>query len=257
MQVVILCGGLGTRMIELTKTMPKPMVKILGVPIYRHIISIYLAHGFKDFHLALGYKSNVFIKNLFSKKDLKTKNKEFNKKGFICKKVIFQKKIINIFLHNTGKHTMTGGRLKKLSSFLKKTFFLTYGDGVANINIKKLLVHHKNKKKLVTITAVRPPARFGVLKIKGSKVENFKEKPQTSEGWINGGFFVMESAFLDFIDGDDTILEKTPLEKVSSDGQLNCYKHKGFWQCIDTKRERDMLEDMAKKNKNLWLSKKY
>ena len=120
-----------------------------------------------------------------------------------------------------------------------------------------MLVHHKNKKKLVTITAVRPPARFGVLKIKGSKVENFKEKPQTSEGWINGGFFVMESAFLDFIDGDDTILEKTPLEKVSSDGQLNCYKHKGFWQCIDTKREKDMLEDMAKKNKNLWLSKKY
>lgn len=257
MQVVILCGGLGTRMIELTRTIPKPMVEILGVPIYKHIISIYLAYGFKDFHLALGYKSDIFIRSLFSKKKLELKLLEFKKNGFVNKKITFLKKNINIFLHNTGKATMTGGRIKKISIFLKKTFFLTYGDGVGNVNIKKLLKHHKNKKKLVTVTAVRPPARFGVLKIKGSKVESFKEKPQTSEGWINGGFFVMEKDFLDFIEGDNTILEKKPLEEVSSRGQLNCFKHRGFWQCIDTKREKDALEELVRKNKYLWLRKKY
>jgi glucose-1-phosphate cytidylyltransferase len=257
MKVVILCGGMGTRMAEFTKTIPKPMVTILGVPIFKHIISIYSSYGFTEFHLALGYKSEVFLKYFFSNNILQGKINEFYKNNVVLKDIILKSKRLKIYLHNTGKNTLTGGRLKKLSSFLTKTFFLTYGDGLANVNIKKLLHHHKLNKKLVTITAVRPPARFGVLDIKGSRVSKFIEKPQVSEGWINGGFFVVEPGFLKFIKDDFTILEKEPLEKIARIRQLNAFKHKSFWQCIDTKRERDVIEDLAKNNGALWLRRKY
>jgi len=225
MKVVILAGGFGTRLNEYTKTIPKPMVKIAGKPIILHIMEHYSKHGFKDFYIALGYKGDV-IKNFFKKKKFKW----------------------NINLVETGLNTMTGGRLKRLNKFLKnETFMMTYGDGISNIDLKRLVKFHKNNKKLVTLTAVRPPARFGVLKIQGSRVKYFKEKSKLDEGWINGGFFVIEPSFLKLIKTDKTFLEKQPLEIVTKKGQLNAYKHNGFWQCVDTKRDKDKLEKILKR----------
>ena len=225
MKVVILAGGFGTRLNEYTKTIPKPMVKIAGKPIILHIMEHYSKHGFKDFYIALGYKGDV-IKNFFKKRKFKW----------------------NINLVETGLNTMTGGRLKRLNKFLKnETFMMTYGDGISNIDLKRLVKFHKNNKKLVTLTAVRPPARFGVLKIQGSRVKYFKEKSKLDEGWINGGFFVIEPSFLKLIKTDKTFLEKQPLEIVTKKGQLNAYKHNGFWQCVDTKRDKDKLEKILKR----------
>ncbi len=225
MKVVILAGGYGTRLSEYTRTIPKPMVKIAGKPIIFHIMEHYAKYGFKDFYIALGYKGDV-IKNYFNKKKLDW----------------------NVNLIQTGLNTMTGGRLKRLKKFLgKETFMMTYGDGVSNIDLKKLIKFHKKKNKLVTLTAVRPPARFGVLKIKGTKVKYFKEKSRLDEGWINGGFFVIEPSFLKIIKNDNTFLEKEPLEMVTKKGQLNAFKHNGFWQCMDTKRDKDKLEKILKK----------
>ena len=220
MKVVILAGGLGTRLSEYTKTIPKPMVKVDKKPIIFHIMKHYARYGFKEFYLAGGYKHEVI--------------KKFFKKNFYDWKV----KIID-----TGQKTMTGGRLKRLKKFLKDdTFMLTYGDGLSNINLKKLLKFHKENKKMVTMTAVRPPARFGSIKIKGNKVEYFKEKSRMDEGWINGGFFIMEPKFLNYIKSDVTYLEKYPLEKVTKMKELNAYKHYGYWQCIDTKRDLDRVK---------------
>ena len=220
MKVVILAGGLGTRLSEYTKTIPKPMVKVDKKPIIFHIMKHYARYGFKEFYLAGGYKHEVI--------------KKFFKKKFYDWKV----KIID-----TGQKTMTGGRLKRLKKFLKdETFMLTYGDGLSNINLKKLLKFHKENKKMVTMTAVRPPARFGSIKIKGNKVEYFKEKSRMDEGWINGGFFIMEPKFLNYIKSDVTYLEKYPLEKVTKMKELNAYKHYGYWQCIDTKRDLDRVK---------------
>ena len=220
MKVVILAGGLDTRLSEYTKTIPKPMVKVDKKPIIFHIMKHYARYGFKEFYLAGGYKHEVI--------------KKFFKKNFYDWKV----KIID-----TGQKTMTGGRLKRLKKFLKDdTFMLTYGDGLSNINLKKLLKFHKENKKMVTMTAVRPPARFGSIKIKGNKVEYFKEKSRMDEGWINGGFFIMEPKFLNYIKSDVTYLEKYPLEKVTKMKELNAYKHYGYWQCIDTKRDLDRVK---------------
>ena len=227
MKIIILAGGLGSRISEYTKTIPKPMIKIGNKPMVLHIMERFAKFGFKEFYIAVGYKGDVI------KKFFKNKFKKWN---------------INII--ETGKNTMTGGRLKKLKKYLKnETFLMTYGDGVSNVNIKKLIKFHKKKKKIVTITAVRPPARFGVLKIKNDKVIYFKEKSKLDEGWINGGFFVMESAFLNYIDNDKTFLEREPLEKVLKKKQLNAYKHNGFWQCMDTKRDKDNLEKIFKNKK--------
>jgi len=224
MKVVILAGGLGTRLSEYTKLIPKPMVTVGGKPIIYHIMKHYSKYGFENFYIALGYKGDV-IKRFFKK----------NSFGW------------NINLIETGKKTMTGGRLKRLEKYLKnETFFLTYGDGVSDINLKKLLKFHKKNKNLVTLSAVRPPARFGAIKLSGNKVKVFKEKDVMDEGWINGGFFVMEPKFLDYIKNDSTFLEKEPLEKASKAGQLFAYKHEGFWQCMDTKRDKDKLEKILK-----------
>ena len=222
MKVVLLAGGFGTRLSEYTKTIPKPMIKVGGKPILLHIMKLYAKYGFKDFYIALGYKGEI-IKNFFNKKFYDW----------------------NINLIETGKNTMTGGRLKRLSKYLENdTFMMTYGDGLSNINLKQLLKFHKKNKKLVTLTTVRPPARFGVIKLKGNKVRYFKEKSKLDEGWINGGFFIMEPKFLKFIKNDNTYLEREPLEKASKKKQLVAFKHTGFWQCMDTKRDRDKLNNI-------------
>ncbi len=224
MKVVILAGGLGTRLSEYTKTIPKPMIKVKGKPLIYHIMKTYAKYGFKDFYIALGYKGHV-IKNFFKKNS-------FN---------------WNINLIDTGRKTMTGGRLKRLTKHLKnETFMMTYGDGLSNVNIKKLINFHKKNKKMVTLTAVRPPARFGALKLKGNSITYFKEKSKVDEGWINGGFFVIEPEFLNYIKNDQTFLEKEPLEKVCKKKTLVAFKHDGFWQCVDTKRDLEKLKETLK-----------
>ena len=219
MKVILLAGGFGTRLSEYTQTIPKPMVEVGGQPMLIHIMKQYAKYGFKDFYIALGYRGELI-------------KKFFNKKFFDW----------NINLVETGENTMTGGRLKRLKKYVgKTTFMMTYGDGLSNVNLKKLLKFHKKNNKLVTLTAVRPPARFGALKLKGNSVSYFKEKSKLDEGWINGGFFVMEPEFLKFIKNDNTYLEREPLEKVTKKKQLAAYKHEGFWQCMDTKRDKDEL----------------
>ena len=227
MNIVILAGGLGSRLSEITKTIPKPMVKINGKPILARIMKHFAKYGFKNFYIALGYKGKV-IKKYFAK----------NNFGW------------NINLINTGKKTMTGGRLRRLTKYLKKeTFLMTYGDGLSDVNLNKLLKFHRKNKKLVTLTAVRPPARFGNLKIQGHNVEYFREKLNTDEGWINGGFFVMEPEFLKYIKNDKTYLEKEPLEILAKKKQLIAFKHKHFWQCMDTLRDKINLEKILKQKK--------
>ena len=227
MKVILLAGGFGTRLPEYTKTIPKPMINIAGKPMLLHIMKLYAKYGFKDFYIALGYKGEII-------------KKFFNKKFFDW----------NINFVETGKHTMTGGRLKRLKKHIgKETFMMTYGDGLSNINLKKLLKFHKKNKKLVTLTAVRPPARFGALKLKGQYVNYFKEKSRLDEGWINGGFFVMEPEFLKLIKNDNTYLEREPLEKVTKKRQLAAFRHEGFWQCMDTKRDKDKLNKILNSKK--------
>ena len=227
MKCVILAGGKGTRISELSKTLPKPMIKVLNKPIILRIMKHYSKFGFKDFIIAAGYKKKI-IKNYFSKKDI---TKEWNVKVI-----------------DTGLNTMTGGRVKRLEKYIKdQTFMLTYGDGLSSVNIKKLLKFHRKHKKIATLTAVRPPARFGAIKIKGKKISYFKEKSKLDEGWINGGFFVFEKKVFKFIKNDQTYLEKEPLQKISKKNQLYAYKHSGFWQCMDTLRDKEILEKELKK----------
>ena len=244
MKVVLLAGGFGTRLGEYSSLIPKPMVTIGNRPILLRIMHTYAKFGHKDFQIALGYKSEI-IKNYFLNYyalnsnftvDLSSGEVDFEEKENLDWKVT---------LVETGLNTMTGGRLKRMKKYIgNDTFFLTYGDGLCDVNINKLLEFHKNHGKLVTITAVHPGARFGELLIKNNEVCSFKEKPQTNKGWINGGFFVIEPEFLEFISDDHTILEKEPLEKAARMGQLMAYNHEGFWQCMDTKRDKDMLEEL-------------
>ena len=227
MKVVILAGGLGTRLSEYTKLVPKPMVKIGGKPIILRIINLYKKYGFNEFYIALGYKGNV-IRNFFKKRI----------------------KDVKINLIETGKNTMTGGRLKRLKKYLKnETFLMTYGDGVSDINIKKLINFHKKNKSVMTLTAVRPLARFGSIKIKGDYVYYFKEKSSVDEGWINGGFFVIEPKIFKYIKNDKTHLEREPFEKLTKKKNIKAFKHKGFWQCMDTKRDKDLLDKIIKEKK--------
>ena len=226
MKVVILAGGLGTRISEYTKTIPKPMIKVCNKPLIYYIMKHYANYGFKDFYIALGYKGNI-IKEYF-------KNKKFN---------------WNINLINTVQKTMTGGRLKRLKKYLgNETFMMTYGDGLSDVNLKKLLKYHRDNKKLVTLTAVRPPARFGAIKLTGKNVKYFKEKSKLDEGWINGGFFVMEPKFLKYIKNDHSVLEREQMEILTPKKQLIAFKHKQFWQCMDTVRDMENLNKNLKKN---------
>jgi len=231
MKVIILAGGFGTRISEYTGTIPKPMIKIGEKPMLWHIMKIYSKFGFKDFYVALGHKGEI-IKEYFSKNSFEW----------------------NINLIETGEKTMTGGRIKRLKDIIgNETFMLTYGDGLSDINIKKLIEFHKKNNKLVTMSVVRPPARFGVVKLENNCVSYFKEKSKLDEGWINGGFFVMEPKFLKYIDNDETYLEREPLEKLCKEKQLFAFKHSGFWQCMDTKRDLDRLQALYSENAP-WLS---
>ncbi|OUW73509.1 MAG: glucose-1-phosphate cytidylyltransferase [Pelagibacteraceae bacterium TMED216] len=240
MKVVILAGGLGTRLSEYTKTVPKPMVKIGKFPILIHIMQHYLSYGFNNFYLATGYKSKV-IKKYF--KNYIKSGTQFNSKifGKACKVTIL----------DTGLKTLTGGRLKRVSKFINKNenFMFTYGDGISSVNLKKLLNFHISNKKIITVTAVRPPARFGEIILKNKKVISFKEKPQVTNGWINGGFFVANKIFFSSIKGDQDILEKKPLETMVKKRQLVAFRHDGFWKCMDVKRDREELQKIYKKNK--------
>jgi len=244
MKVVILAGGFGTRLSEYTDEVPKPMVPIGGKPILWHIMNRYAKYGIKDFGIALGYKAEV-IKTFFSNHDVA--NSDLNIDTSSGEMSTLGKSFIDwkVALIDTGLMTKTGGRIKRMKNYIGgETFMVTYGDGIADIDVNKLLDFHKSHGKLVTMTAVHPSARFGELKLNGDVVTKFEEKPQLTEGWINGGFFVIEPAFLDLIDGDEIMLEREPLEKATELGELMAYRHSSFWQCMDTKRDKELLEQL-------------
>jgi glucose-1-phosphate cytidylyltransferase len=252
MKTIILAGGFGTRLSEYTQDIPKPMVAIGGRPILWHIMNIYSKFGHEDFFVALGYKSEL-IKDYFL--NYPSLNSDFTINLADGAITAYQKNSIawRVTLVDTGINSMTGGRVKRMQEYIgNEPFLLTYGDGVSDINIEELVKFHKSHGKMVTISAVHPGARFGELDILDNVVTSFKEKPRTSHGWINGGFFVVEPDFFDLIEGDNTILEKEPLEKVAELGQLMAYEHHGFWQCMDTKRDRDFLESLWKANNAPW-----
>lgn len=245
MKVVLLAGGFGTRLAEYTESIPKPMVPIGGRPILWHIMQHYAAYGHKDFYLALGYKAQV-VKEYFL--NYRALNADFTvnlQTGAVTPHQLDEVDW-RVTLVDTGSQTMTGGRVKRMEPFIvNETFLLTYGDGVANVDLEALLAFHRKHGKLVTVTAVRPTARFGELELNDHRVTSFQEKPQVHEGWINGGFFVMEPGFFELIDNDQTILERSPLERAAQAGELVAFQHQGFWQCMDTKRDRDNLETLA------------
>jgi glucose-1-phosphate cytidylyltransferase len=252
MKVAILAGGLGTRLSEETTIKPKPMVEIGGKPLLWHIMNIYAFYGFKEFIIALGYKGEI-IKDYFMNYHYRSRS------------ITVQLKTGEVSMHNdagedwivhlldTGMNTNTGGRVKCVADFVgNETFMLTYGDGVSNVNIPQLIEFHKTKNRLVTMTAVRPPARFGRMVIEDHQVVEFKEKPQIGEGWINGGFFVLESGIKQYIPDDQTAWEFESLEQLAADGQLSAYRHNDFWQCMDTIRDVDNLERLWQAGSAPW-----
>lgn len=252
-KAVILAGGLGTRLSEETVNKPKPMVEIGGQPILWHIMKIYAAHGVTEFVICAGYMQYL-IKEFFANYRLHRSDITFdlrNNTTTIHRDVEADWKVSVI---DTGTDTMTGGRVKRVRDYLNKDepFFLTYGDGVSNINITELLAYHKKMKKTATISAVKPPARFGQLEIEGGIVHNFAEKPQDSESYINGGFMVVEPKFIDLIANDKTILEREPMEKIAAAGELAAFKHDGFWQPMDKLNDKMLLEELWQSGKAPW-----
>jgi len=247
MKVILLAGGFGTRLAEYTDVIPKPMVPVGGKPILWHIMQSYSRYGHKDFIVALGYKGEAIKEYFLNSRSL---NCDFtiNLKTGILQPHQQNEIDWKVTLIDTGPNTMTGGRLKRLKNYIgNETFMLTYGDGVADIDLGQLSDFHKSHGKLVTMSAVRPAARFGELEFDGDSISSFVEKPQLHDGWINGGFFLMEPEFLDLIDGDDIMLEREPLTRAAEAGELMAYKHQGFWHCMDTKRDHELLESLWKK----------
>lgn len=242
MKVVILAGGLGTRLAEETEVKPKPMVEIGGYPILWHILKIYAHHGFNEFFVALGYKGEV-IKRFFYDYQSLSGNLSIS---FADGKVDVRDRDCEdwkVHLIDTGQNSMTGGRVGRLRDYLKdETFMVTYGDGVCNADLAELVKFHRSHGKLATVTAVHPPARYGELLVKEDLTTEFSEKPQTHEGWINGGFLVFEPQVLDYLSGDQSVLELDVLERLAKENQLVAYKHHGFWQCMDTLRDKRQLE---------------
>jgi len=252
MKVIILAGGFGTRLSEYTDTIPKPMVTVGGRPILWHIMRSYAHFGHKDFYLALGYKAEV-IKEYFL--HYRSLNADFTVD--LSNGEVEPHQTDNtdwrVTLVHTGLESMTGGRVKRMQSFIgNEPFMLTYGDGVADVDMEALLKFHRSHGKMVTVSAVHPGARFGELEMDGNEVASFQEKPQTGQGWINGGYFIIEPEFFDLIEGDQTILEREPLEKAAEMGELMAYHHDGYWQCMDTKRDRDHLEEMWNSGSPPW-----
>ncbi len=244
MKVVLLAGGLGTRLAEETEIKPKPMIEIGGHPLIWHIMNIYAASGFKDFVVALGYKGEA-IKEYFLNFHPHTSDLTVN---LATGQVVYHTNKApdwNVTLVDTGLQTQTGGRIKRLKPWLEnQTFMLTYGDGVGNIDLTGLLAFHRSHGKLATVTTVRPPSRFGSVLFQNDRVLRFTEKPQTEAGWINGGFFVVEPGVFDYISGDSVPWESEPLTNIAVDGQLMGYRHNGFWAPMDTLREKKVLEAM-------------
>lgn len=252
MRVVILAGGRGTRLAEETGVRPKPLVEIGGKPILWHIMRFYASHGFSEFLIACGYKGEM-IKDYF--RNFPVHNSDF----FINLKTGAQEVVSangfnwQVGLIDTGLDTMTGGRIRRLSRWLSDgTFMVTYGDGLSNVHLQELLAFHREHGKLATVTAVRPPARFGALTLDGPMVRDFSEKPQAGEGWINGGFFVFEPGVLNYLEDDHSVLEREPLERLVADRQLMAFRHPGFWQPMDTIREKDYLESLWQSEKAPW-----
>jgi len=253
MKAIILAGGFGSRLSEETINKPKPMIEIGNRPILWHIMNIYGAHGIDEFIIALGYKAqhikeyflNYYALNSDLTVDLKTGNR-----------TIYDgvQPDWRVHLVDTGLNTMTGGRLRRLRNWLGRdeTFLLTYGDGVADINVTELIDFHNRHGRLATVTTVKPPARFGRVGFEGDRVTTFAEKPEESEGWINGGFFVFNARAIDYIDGDQTVLEREPIERLARDNQLVGYRHYGFWSCMDTLKEKNMLEELWESGKAPW-----
>ena len=253
MKAVILAGGLGTRISEETDLKPKPMVEIGGRPILWHILKIYSAHGINEFVICCGYKGYV-IKEYFANYFLHMSDVTFHMR--LNSMEVRHKKAEpwEITLVDTGESSMTGGRLKRIGDYIKnETFCFTYGDGVADVDITSLIAHHRLNGRMATLTAVQPPGRFGLLQFGDNVlVSGFQEKPQGDGGWINGGFFVLEPEVLDRIEGDSTIWEEEPLQGLASDGQLTAYRHDGFWQPMDTLRDRHQLEKLWASGKAPW-----
>ena len=253
MKVVILAGGFGTRLSEYTESVPKPMVSIGGRPILWHIMNSYAAFGHKDLYVALGYKAQMVKEYFLNYRPLNT---DFTVDLGTGNLIPHQSDSVDwrVTLVDTGLKSMTGGRIKRMQSFIgQETFMMTYGDGVANIDVDALLAFHKQHGKMVTVSAVHPGARFGELQIEGEQVSSFQEKPQMGQGWINGGFFVLEPEFFDLIADDTTILEREPLEEAARMGELMAYRHDGFWQCMDTKRDVDFLQDLWNSGAAPWI----
>ncbi len=254
MKVVILAGGFGTRISEESHLKPKPMIEIGERPILWHIMKIYSSYGFNDFVICLGYKG-YFIKEYFAHYFLHESDITFDFRN-LNERMIHQHSAEpwKVTLVDTGGETMTGGRVKRVKEYIgNNPFLLTYGDGVADVDISKLVAFHKSHGKLATITSVQPAGRFGALDLgSDDKVLGFKEKPKGDGGWINGGFFVMEPSIFDYIDGDTAILEKGPLEKLAQDNQLLSYKHRGFWQPMDTLRDKNLLDDLWRSGTAPW-----
>lgn len=255
MKTVILCGGLGTRLSEETQLRPKPMVEIGERPMLWHIMKIYERYGYNDFVLALGYKGET-IKDYFMNYHARLSDITVNLKHGQIDYSNPTAEDWRVSLIDTGANTMTGGRLLRLKSKLQSggTFMLTYGDGVSDVDISALLAFHRAHGRLATVTAVRPPVRFGELSVDEKRVTTFQEKPQAGEGWINGGFFVFEPEIFDFIEDDTTMLEREPLEKIALKGELMAYHHAGYWQCMDTLRDKHALEELWTKGKAPWKS---
>jgi glucose-1-phosphate cytidylyltransferase len=252
MKVGILAGGKGSRLAEETDVKPKPMVEIGGKPILWHIMMHYAHYGFNDFVIALGHKGEVLKKYMTDFASLNGHLSVNLRSGKVEHHGGYRPDW-NVDLIDTGQETMTGGRIKRLAPYMgDDTFMLTWGDGVADINLHELLAFHRAHGKLATLTAVRPPARYGHLSFEGDRIAKFTEKPQLGEGWINGAFFVLEPGVFDYVDGDETQWEREPLERLAADGQLMAYKHNSFWQCMDTLREKHILEIMWQSGQAPW-----
>lgn len=252
MHVVILAGGLGTRLAEETKVKPKPMVEIGGKPILWHIMKHYASHGFREFVIALGYKGEV-IKQYFLDSFTLSGSMTIDFAAGRVHREEAEHENWRVQLVDTGGETLTGGRVKRLKDRLgDQTFMVTYGDGVSDVDLGTLLAFHRRHGKLCTLTAVRPPARFGGLIFDGDLISSFTEKPQAGEGWINGGFLVLEPGVLDYIEGDRASLEADGLEQLAADGQLAAYRHDGFWQCMDTLRDKNYLERVWQEGHAPW-----